>query len=306
MRGGIVAAMNAIEMLLTASQSDEAPAAFRAGGMQGLGARTLMSERSVVQRRSHRGAVGVIRAARLLADTFPGARLAPIMVVQNGEAVTLHDWQRDGAPAPCEAVWTLQPRVAGTSSHPGTMSRDELVEYSHTMLGPVMAQLRRLEGYALEDLGWLLGGTRGLTHQLVGHAPLLAVAERTLGRSREHLRVALGQEPEVEWVMSHGDAIIGNVVRTGDAFVLIDWECICPLPAQRDVLRLFSYPAKYLPLADWDDLEEALWAHSRARLPSWSREDVRRGCNWSLVRELVGFPTADPEPIAEKIRARIG
>lgn len=293
-------------MLLDANGSTETPAAFAESAMQGLGASTLMSPRSVVQRRSHRGAVGVIRAAQLLAGEHPGARTHPAMVIQNGGDLTVHDWSAAGDPPRCEAVWTLQPRVLGTANHPKDLSRDGLVEYAHTMLGPVMAQLRQLEAHTFDDLGWCVGGTRVLTHQIVGHGPLISIAARKFGCSDDLLKATLGDEPTAEWVTSHGDAIIGNVVRDGNRFTLIDWECLGPLPAQRDVLRLFSYPAKYLPLGEWAPLEEALWGHAHLRLPSWTREDFHRGCNWSLVREFVAFPTANPEPIAQKIRAHIG
>lgn len=94
----------------------------------------------------------------------------------------------------------------------------------------------RLEG-ALADLleadGWSGPYGAGLRALLAGHADDVNSA------LREHDRLKAAAGPQTgRLVLTHGEPHPGNLIRTGDGLVLIDWDTALLAPPERDVWLL--------------------------------------------------------------------
>lgn len=89
---------------------------------------------------------------------------------------------------------------------------------------------------ALDDVGqaWSGGPFSEPTREVLAeHAPyvteLLALADRL----RDHVAARSG-----DWVITHGEPHAGNVMRTGEGYVLVDWDTVALGPPERDLWML--------------------------------------------------------------------
>jgi spectinomycin phosphotransferase len=51
-------------------------------------------------------------------------------------------------------------------------------------------------------------------------------------------RLAAGLPGRSDWVLTHGEPHAGNVIRTGERYVLVDWDTVALAPAERDLWML--------------------------------------------------------------------
>ena len=93
------------------------------------------------------------------------------------------------------------------------------------------------------------GSTPGARRAVVGWAALRAGAARGEGRRVRAGRVAHAGRParrrggasaEVSWVVTHGEPHAGNVMRTSEGRVLVDWDTVALAPPERDLWMLVA------------------------------------------------------------------
>ena len=114
-------------------------------------------------------------------------------------------------------------------------------------VGLELAGRARLEG-ALRDVNETWSGgplSESARHAFAIHADdvagLLAVADRLAASVEERRR---------PWVITHGEPHAGNVMRTGAAHVLLDWDTVALAPRERDLWMLADEPDDLAAYAD--------------------------------------------------------
>ena len=151
----------------------------------------------------------------------------------------------------------LFPFVDGNA---GTYGRYETAERTAllTMLAelheatPVVASVARRIDLALPGRDKLETALQDLTQTWSG-GPLSEPARQTLARHAsdvaelltllDHLFADIATR-STNWVISHGEPHAGNVIRTGESYVLVDWDTVALAPRERDLWMLVEEPAE--------------------------------------------------------------
>ena len=151
----------------------------------------------------------------------------------------------------------LFPFVDGNA---GTYGRYETAERTAllTMLAelheatPVAAAVARRIDLALPGRDKLEAALQQLNQTWSG-GPLSEPARQTLARHAsdvaelltllDHLFADIATR-STNWVISHGEPHAGNVIRTGESYVLVDWDTVALAPRERDLWMLVEEPAE--------------------------------------------------------------
>jgi Phosphotransferase enzyme family len=94
---------------------------------------------------------------------------------------------------------------------------------------------RRLEA-ALQELNQTWSGgplSEPARQALATHASYVAELLALLDRLTEHVTTR-----GATWVVTHGEPHAGNVMRTGESYVLVDWDTVALAPPERDLWML--------------------------------------------------------------------
>jgi thiamine kinase-like enzyme len=143
---------------------------------------------------------------------------------------------------------------------PGTFGTYETAERDAvlTMLAelheatPVAASLARRFDLALPGRDKLETALQALDQIWTG-GPLAEPARQTLVRHASDVveLVALLDDLSADvatrstnWVITHGEPHAGNVMRTGESYVLVDWDTVALAPRERDLWMLVEEPAE--------------------------------------------------------------
>jgi spectinomycin phosphotransferase len=138
--------------------------------------------------------------------------------------------------------------------HPGTFGHYESAERSAllTMLAelhratPAVASIAQSIDLDLTGRGRLEAALRELDQTWTG-GPFSEPARQILARHSSYVAelLALGDQLSVEvarrstnWVVTHGEPHGGNVMRTGERHVLVDWDTVALAPPERDLWML--------------------------------------------------------------------
>jgi thiamine kinase-like enzyme len=150
----------------------------------------------------------------------------------------------------------LFPFVDGNA---GTYGRYETAERTAllTMLAelheatPVAAVARRID-LALPGRDKLETALQQLNQTWSG-GPLSEPARQTLARHASEVAELLALLDDLSadvatrstnWVITHGEPHAGNVMRTGESYVLVDWDTVALAPRERDLWMLVEEPAE--------------------------------------------------------------
>jgi spectinomycin phosphotransferase len=179
-------------------------------------------------------------------------------------AVALRDAGLDFVVAPIptrrgETVARVGPRhtvalFPFVDGHPGTFGHYEsagraalramLAELHRTT--PAVASVAHRIDLDLPGRARLEAALRDLDQTWTG-GPLSEPARQTLARHSSYLAelLALGDQLSVEvarrstnWVVTHGEPHGGNIMRTGESHVLVDWDTVALAPPERDLWML--------------------------------------------------------------------
>ena len=117
---------------------------------------------------------------------------------------------------------------------------------------PVVASVARRIDLALPGRDKLEAALQELNQTWSG-GPLSEPARQTLARHAsdvaelltllDHLFADIAT-PSTNWVISHGEPHAGNVIRTGESYVLVDWDTVALAPRERDLWMLVEEPAE--------------------------------------------------------------
>ncbi len=102
-------------------------------------------------------------------------------------------------------------------------------------------------------------------------AELLALADRLRADVAAH---------GGDWVITHGEPHAGNVMRTGEGYVLVDWDTVALAPPERDLWMLGDDPGRKVDPAAMDfyrlawDLDDLAAFTNELRLPHRESKDT--------------------------------
>jgi thiamine kinase-like enzyme len=181
-----------------------------------------------------------------LRDSGVGFVVAPIPT-SRGETV------RRIGPRHTIALFPFVDGNAGTYGRYETAERTALL----TMLAelheatPVAAVARRID-LALPGRDKLETALQQLNQTWSG-GPLSEPARQTLARHASEVAELLALLDDLSadvatrstnWVITHGEPHAGNVMRTGESYVLVDWDTVALAPRERDLWMLVEEPAE--------------------------------------------------------------
>jgi len=174
--------------------------------------------------------------------------------------------------------------------HPGTFGHYESAE--RTALFEMLAELQRATPAVASvahsiDLD-LPGRSRleaalGELDQTWTGGPLSEPARQTLARNAGFVAelLALGDQLSAEvarrstnWVVTHGEPHGGNVMRTGESHVLVDWDTVALAPPERDLWMLVGEDGEETTSyaeATGDELDDVAVSFFRLR---WDLDDI--------------------------------
>jgi len=172
----------------------------------------------------------------------------------------------------------------GTFGHYESAERAALVEMLAVLHRATPAVASAAHGIDLDlpGRGRLEAALRELDQTWTG-GPFAEPARQTLARHSSYLAelLALGDRLSVEvarrstnWVVTHGEPHGGNVIRTDEGHVLVDWDTVALAPPERDLWMLVGENGEETTIyadANGHELDEVAVSFFRLR---WDLDDI--------------------------------